>query len=401
MASDKERKFQMVLINRDSSIWTRNFSLLFLSHMLSSAGVYMVNTLLPLYSRSMGATDTIIGFVSSAFYLVALASRPFSGPAIDAFDKKVLFIILTFGNALCMFGYSTAASLGWIIFFRMMHGITYGSQAALCLAMASGSLPKEKLSSGVATYALSNVLPQALAPGLGLSLSEKYGYRTVYMISAIIIAAAAAMGFLMDYSDHERKPFRINLHSVFAVEAAVPVLILFLMGVAASASSSFMVLHVNDRGVEGLKYYYTISAICLVLFRPLTGTLSDKYGIKKVIIPCFLIWIVFFLNLSTVDSTWRLWLGAVLSAAGFSSAHTLLQALTMRVTPSSRRGAASSSCYIGYDGGTFLGGIITGKIADMIGYSKLFLVSIVPVVLCILIMIIWTSRNGGIKYPED
>lgn len=391
----------MALINKDSGIWTRNFTLLFLSHMLSSAGVYMVNTLLPLYSRSMGATDSVIGLVSSAFYLIALASRPFSGPAIDAFDKKILFIILTFGNALCMFGYSTAASLGWIIFFRMMHGVTYGSQAALCLAMASGSLPKEKLSSGVATYALSNVLPQALAPGIGLSLSEKYGFRTVYMISGIIIAAAAAMGFLMDYSDHERKPFRINLHSVFAVEAAVPVLILFLTGVAASSTSSFMVLHVNDRAVDGLQYYYTISAICLVLFRPLTGTLSDKYGIKNVIIPCFMIYIVFFVILSNISSKWELWLCAVLSAAGFSSAHTLLQALTMRVTPSSRRGAASSSCYIGYDAGTFIGGIITGKIAELIGYSKLFLVSIIPVVCCILIMIIWTHRNGGIKYPEE
>ena len=184
-------------LNNDKTIWTRNFILLFVSHMLSSAGVYMVNTLLPLYSRSMGATDAVIGFISSAFYMIALASRPISGPAIDAFDKKVLFLILTFGNALCMFGYSTAASLGWIIFFRMLHGITYGSQAALCLAMASGSLPKEKLSSGVATYALSNVLPQALAPGIGLSLSEKYGYRMVYMVAGVLIAISACMGFLM------------------------------------------------------------------------------------------------------------------------------------------------------------------------------------------------------------
>ena len=93
-------------VNTDKSIWTRNFILLFVSHMLSSAGVYMVNTLLPLYSRSMGATDAVIGFISSAFYMIALASRPISGPAIDAFDKKILFLILL--KAFCVqYGYFT------------------------------------------------------------------------------------------------------------------------------------------------------------------------------------------------------------------------------------------------------------------------------------------------------
>ncbi|MDO5137727.1 MAG: MFS transporter [Oscillospiraceae bacterium] len=391
----------MDLSKNESSIWTRNFILLFVSHMLSSAGVYMVNTLLPLYSRSMGATDTLIGFVSSAFYLVALAARPVSGPAIDAFNKKILFIFLTFGNALCMFGYGSATSIGWVIFFRMLHGITYGSQAALCLAMASGSIPKEKLSSGVATYTLSNVLPQALAPGIGLSLSEQFGYRFVYFVSGFLIVLAASMGFLMDYSEHERKPFRINLHSIFAVEATVPVCLLFLLAISSSAVSSFLVLHATDRGIEGVSFYYTISAICLVLFRPLTGTLSDKYGMPKVIIPCFMIYIVYFLLISNVSSKWELWFCAVLSAAGFSSAHTLLQALVMKLTPASRRGAASSSCYIGYDGGTTLGGMINGRIAEAVGYSKLFLYSTLPMAASILIMIIWVTKNKGIHYPEE
>ena len=387
--------------NKSASIWTKNFILLFVSHMLSSSGVYMVNTLLPLYSRSMGATDTLIGFVSSAFYLVALAARPVSGPAIDAFNKKILFIFLTFGNALCMFGYGSAANIGWVIFFRMLHGITYGSQAALCLAMASGSIPKEKLSSGVATYTLSNVLPQALAPGIGLSLSEQFGYRFVYFVSGFLIVLAASMGFLMDYSDHERKPFRINLHSIFAVEATVPVCLLFLLAISSSAVSSFLVLHATDRGIEGVSFYYTISAICLVLFRPLTGTLSDKYGMPKVIIPCFMIYICYFLLISNVSSKWELWFCAMLSAAGFSSAHTLLQALVMKLTPSKRRGAASSSCYIGYDGGTTVGGLINGRIAEAVGYSNLFMTCIIPMVISIVTMLIWVKKNNGIKYPEE
>ncbi len=385
----------------DSSIWTKNFILLFISHFLTSAAVYMVNTLLPLYSRSLGATDTLIGVVSSTFYFVALAARPVSGPAIDAFNKRALFLFLTFGNALCMFGYSSAANLGWVIFFRMLHGITYGSQAALCLAMASGSIPKEKLSSGVATYTLSNVLPQAFSPGIGLSLSDKYGFRFVYLISGILIAAAASLGFLMDYRDHERKPFRINLRSIFAVEATVPVILLFLLAFSASSVSSFLVLHVTDRNIEGLSTYYIISAVFLVLFRPLTGDLSDKYGIHKIIIPCLAIFCIYFVLISGVSSKWELWFCALLNAAGFSSAHTLLQAIVMKLTPSNRRGAASSSCYIGYDGGTTVGGLINGKIAENVGYSGLFLANIAPIAFGILLMVSWILLKKEIRYPED
>ena len=197
----------------------------------------------------------------------------------------------------------------------------------------------------------------------------------------------------MDYSDHTRKPFHINLRSIFAVEAVVPVLILFLVTFASSANSSFLVLHINDSGVEGLNYYYTISAICLVMFRPLTGALSDKYGTQKILLPCLLIFIAFFLVLSSVNSRWELWLCAVLSAAGFSSAHTLLQSIIMRMTPPERRGAASSSSYIGYDGGTFIGGIINGKIAEKIGYANLFRISAIPVLLAIVILLLWTSAE--------
>lgn len=105
--------------------------------------------------------------------------------------------------------------------------------------------------------------------------------------------------------------------------------------------------------------------------------------------------------ISNVSSKWELWFCAVLSAAGFSSAHTLLQALVMKLTPSIRRGAASSSCYIGYDGGTTVGGLLNGKIAEQVGYSNLFMISILPMVCSIAIMIIWVAKNKGIHYPEE
>ena len=40
------------------------------------------------------------------------------------------------------------------------------------------------------------------------------------------------------------------------------------------------------------------------------------------------------------------------------------------------------------------------KIAEYTGYSKLFLLCIIPISLCIMIMAVW-SHKGGIKYPED
>ena len=143
----------------DKRIWTKNFTILFIGNFFSQMGNYLTHSLLPLYCKSVGASDMLVGTVNSLFFLIALLLRPVTGPVIDAWNRKKLFIVLIFMNACTMFGYGLTGTIEGIVIFRILNGVSYGASAALCLTMATADMDKSVLASGVATYTLSQMLP--------------------------------------------------------------------------------------------------------------------------------------------------------------------------------------------------------------------------------------------------
>lgn len=377
------------------TIWTHNFIVLFFANAVISFGAQMTYALLSLYCRELGATDSVVGTVSGIFALTALAMRPISGPAIDAWNKKTLYLVTITLNAIAMFGYGISNSIPMVIFFRLLHGISNGTSAALCLAMATESLPAEKISSGIGVYMLSTVLAGAIGPGLGLTLSEKYGFSVTYFISAAMILAATLVGVRLDYSNVKSKPLKINLNTVIAKEAIVPAIIIMIMQFASGTVNSFLVLMVTDRNIDGISVYYTVNALAMVAFRPLAGKIADKYGSAKALFPTLAIFMCNLICLAFCSSKWMLWLSALLNAFGYASFYSMLQALAMKITPFERRGAGGSTCYIGTDTGAMLGPMVAGIIANFFGYKIMYLYGLAPLALCGFILHIWLKKRSA------
>lgn len=376
-----------------STLWTRNFVILFFANAVIGLGAALTHALLALYCRELGADDSVVGMVSGIFALTALAVRPISGPAIDAWNKKKLYLVTITMNAFCTFGYGISSSIPMIIFFRLLHGIGNGTSAALCLAMATESLPSNKISSGIAVYMLSTVISTAVGPGIGLALAERFGYNITYYISASLILAATLVGSRLDYSGVKSKPLRIRLDTVIAKEAVVPALIIAIMKFASSTIDSFLVLMVTDREVAGLSTYYTLNAVTAVASRPLAGRIADKYGSTKVLYPTLVLFMCNLILLAFCDSTWMLWLSALTHAFGYTAFYSMLQALAMKITPAERRGAGGSTCYIGTDTGALLGPIVAGEIANSFGFETMYLYGLAPLCICAVIMTVWFKKR--------
>ena len=90
------------------TIWSRSFVKILTVNFIISMGQFMMNTLVPKFTLSLGATETIVGVVSSVFAFAALLIRPVAGPAMDYFRKSRLLsaalalVILAFlGVRLC------------------------------------------------------------------------------------------------------------------------------------------------------------------------------------------------------------------------------------------------------------------------------------------------------------
>lgn len=381
------------MFKKGNTIWTRNFIILFIANMVSNFGTRMAQTLLPLLCKEIGASDYLIGLVSSVFYFTALGFRPFSGPMIDGYNRKKLFIILMGMNAVTMFGYGMSDGMGTIIAFRLLHGISYGTSAALCMTMASAALPQDKIAGGIGTYVLSTVLPNAIGPGIGISLKDVIGYKYTYFLACAIMLAAGALGFLFEDMDNQKKKIKISLNTMFAVESTVPAIMLFLLGMASASVQSFLVLMTQDRGITGISVYYTINAAAMVFSRPIAGKLADRFGTEKIIVPCMIIEMVTLFLFATCENNITLWSCAVLNAIGYSAGYSMLQAHALKQASPERRGVASSTCYIGTDGGSLVGGVVAGALCASFGYKGLYMCEMITPALCIVIMILWVRST--------
>ena len=72
----------------------------------------------------------------------------------------------------------------------------------------------------------------------------------------------------------------------------------------------------NERGIANIGIYFTVSAICMLITRPVIGKLADKFGIHKVLLPAFFMFGLFLLVVSFADSLPMFILAAVISACG-------------------------------------------------------------------------------------
>lgn len=388
-------------MKKKETIWTYNFTALFITNCVMFFGQNMMSTLLPKYLSSMGHGSEIIGIVAGMFSITALGSRPVTGPLIDGMNKKKLYLLMMSFLTVTCFGYAFVTTIPLIICFRFLHGIGMGCNAALAMTMAADALPESKLASGLGVYGMSSILATAFGPGIGLAVADSIGYPAAFCISGVLLIIAMLIASRMRIEDDPNRKIVFNANSVFAKECAMPALFMLLFSMARSGITTYIAIYVTEvRMIEGISVYYMINAAALLISRPMLGRIADKYGIHISLIPSHIFFIAALALLAFCTQTWQLWLTAVLNALGFGAGQSQLQAMALKLAPPSRRGAASTTAYIGTDTGDLLGPVIAGFIIARQGYDAMFLWSTVPVAVCAVIMFMWLRRHPGLLKPS-
>ena len=140
--------------------------------------------------------------------------------------------------------------------------------------------------------------------------------------------------------------------------------------------------------------FFLIYAITLIITRPITGKISDKYGEGVIIVPAIFIMIIALLVLALTKGTIGLVITAILYGIGFGSAQPALQVATLRLASPDKKGVANATFFTAFDLGIGLGSIILGFILQLIGYQMLFVVCAASGFISLLIFILFVEKTA-------
>ena len=180
------------------SIWNRGFTCAFFANLLLCFSQHSVNTLISTYADYLGAGAVLVGAISGLYFGVAFAARPISGPVITLLDKKKIILITYAMGAVTNVVYAVAGTVPLFILARVLHGLQFAFVGSLNLTIASDSLPKEKLGSGIGVFGIGGALSQAIGPGMGIAIrdwgirrwGEGGGYTVVFLTAAAFMLIA-------------------------------------------------------------------------------------------------------------------------------------------------------------------------------------------------------------------
>jgi MFS family permease len=377
---------------RKRKIWTKDFLIVFLTNVFSMTGFQMLNPIMAEYASVLGAGTGILGSVTAVFSLAALAARPFSGKAADRLDNKKAIIASQAGIALSLFLYSLTRTVATMLAVRFIHGVFFGLSSTLAMALASRTLPEERMGSGMSVFGLGTVLASTAAPTIGIYIVEYLDFEWLFYIASMSGAMSTVLAFFLSGGQKYRAegggPKAAFWKTFFAPEALSPATLAFLQSAAYGSVNTFLLLHAKELGVGDIGLYFTVSAITLVVSRPFFARYLDRVPVKFIIYPGSVLMMVSMVLIGISRSLPGFIIAAVLFGIGNGGASPAIQALCLKSVEYERRGAASGTFYMGLDVGNTFGPMACGMLADAFGYGVAFMSLSVPIILSMLVLFI-------------
>ncbi len=390
----------MELKEQKVSIWNRTFLSVLICQVFLSLSGFIVNPLVSSYASLMGAGALLVGFITSLYFGVAFAMRPFAGPAMVMADKKTLLILSLTLGVIANLCYALFNNIPAFIAARVLHGIHLCVVGSLLLTIASDSLPKERMASGLGILGIAGAISTAIGPSIGLFLrnwgssrfGEYGGYKSIFFAAAIILFLSLITTFLMKVRANTKAEIAsvgVWYKNIIAPQAIPSALCAMLYNMSYSLYSAYMVPYAAQNGFVGVSLYFTIQALVMIISRPAAGRIIDKYGASTVVYPSAFLFLVSFILLWKAQSIGTVYAAAVFASLGYGTAYPAFQAQCLQCVPRLRRGVASNTSYCGIDLGLFLGPVLGGVVLSAFtgtanSYSTMYLFGVIPVILAAL-----------------
>jgi MFS family permease len=326
------------------------------------------------------ASGLFLGFLtySSAF------SAPLTGSLADRFGQRRVLIVSSLALASFSIGYAVIADYRVTLALVIVHGIFWSGLLSASASYMMHLLPESRRAEGIGYWGLSTVAAMAVAPTVGLWIYRR-GWVWLCIVGAILNLVMAAIAWNLRGNGGARANAPTDVRQaqdrtsrrggLIEWRVLIVSFSLFLYSFGYGGITSFTALYADANGVTPKSIYLTALAIVILLTRPVAGRLGDRFGYKRVFVPC-LVLICLGLGLLAMGGT-RGWLigSAVIFGLGFGTAYPVYVGYVMQGVDADRRGAAFGAILAAFDTGIGTGSTSMGFLIQHFGFAFAFSVA--------------------------
>ncbi len=264
----------------------------------------VVNVSLPKMAGDLGSTPTEAVWVLSAYIIANVAILPISGWLATYFGRKRYYMACVFGFTVTSVLCGLATNLDFLIFARILQGLTAGGIAPSEQAIIADITPENKLGRAFSIYGLGVSIAPVLGPTLGGYITDTLSWHWIFFLNLPIgIVSLILTGLFVKESAQAEKNAREFRQAGKSVDWVG--IILFITGIAA-------LLVFLDEGPkhDWFDSDFILLAFAYAIFALLVGTVWEYYQKKPAVdvlmfkeraftVSCILIFTVSFVGSGT------------------------------------------------------------------------------------------------------
>lgn len=335
---------------------------LLLPILLGSLSFGILNFVLPIYGKRLGASALEIGGLFSVVAATMAVVRPFVGWALDRFGRKKFFVAALAFRALALGTFAFASDIALLYVARLVQGLAASLTWIPAFTIASDLAPPAERGRAIGRVEEASSRGELIGGTVGFGLLAlvpiETGWKLLFAAYALFAAAGA---WLASRTVPETMGDRQERSGV-ARRVVSPALVRLMLAVFATGASQMMVSPLlmvllqdrftTDVAILALAY---LPALAVYSFMPSRlGRLSDRFGRSPLMAIGLVIAAVNSLLLPTVPAVGWLVVMWAIEALGLSMAAPAEEAMVADLTSQESRGTG----YGLYSFAGALGGVV-------------------------------------------
>jgi len=360
-----------------ATLFTRSFLIFVLLNFITHVAHHGVLAVFPFYITYQGGDEVMVGLLTALFSVASLMMRMATGWILDHKDRSAILLIALGAMSLIFLLYGFTASLVLLSLLRVAQGLAWAAAATSLSANAIGHIPAERLGQGLGLYTVAATVAIAVSPAIALELMYGSSCQAVFFISALVVLADLALLLVLRANrsivfEQTLKRSRFAFRDLFYPQSFAASLTMFLFLLPHGALNSFAALYMEQNSLHTAGLFFFLLAAATAVARVLLPRIADRRGEAPMLYLGSGCVLGAFLLLAGANKLYIFYLAALVYGLGFGMVTPAMQAMAMRIVAPDHRGAASATFLCAFDLGIGLGGLISGFFARHLGYSAMF-----------------------------